>query len=307
MGLSVNVALVSDVAELKSSELTKVAAALSKQASRDFGPIWKVAATVDAFTSLEDVPADYWPVIVQRNVEDAAGFHDDENGQPFAVVEYGAGWSVTASHEVVEMLADPFGRRMRAGNLLDQAVGVGLPKRRVNYLVEVADPSESEEFGYQVNGVRVSDFYTPDFFDPVAAAGVRYSFTGAIKAPRTVLKGGYISWYDPITRHWMQLRMFKDDVSSKVPHVIDLNNETVFGSLLGKMSVRSAIDAVTRPPKAGLTLAPRSLRMRGVSHATDATQESSEARAAAIRERLAAVKTAATARVKATAALRRRR
>ena len=88
---------------------TRVAAALSKQASRDFGPIWKVAATVDAFTSLEDVPADYWPVIVQRDVEDAAGFHDDENGQPFAVVEYGPGWSVTASHEVVEMLADPFG------------------------------------------------------------------------------------------------------------------------------------------------------------------------------------------------------
>lgn len=307
MGLSVNVALVSDVAELKSRELTKVAAALSKQASRDFGPIWKVAATVDAFAHLDDVPSDYWPVIVQENVEDAAGFHDDENGQPFAVVEYGPGWSVTASHEVVEMLADPFGRRVRAGNLLQQAVDTGLPKHRVNYLVEVADPSESEEFGYQVNGVRVSDFYTPDYFDPVAAPGVRYSFTGAIKAPRTVLKGGYISWFDPVTRHWMQLRMFRDEVSNKVPHVIDLNTETVFGSLLGKMSVRSAIDAVTRPPKAEVKLGPHSLRMRGATTATDATQESSEARAAAIRERLKAVKTAASARVKATAALRRRR
>ena len=89
---------------------------------------------------------------------------------------------------------------------MDQALKLGLPQRRVRYLVEVCDPSEAGAFGYSVNGVMVSDFYTPDFFDPVPVSSVRYSFTGAIKAPRTVLKDGYISWHDPITNHWMQLR-----------------------------------------------------------------------------------------------------
>src|SRR5207247_7005802 len=43
------------------------------------------------------------------------------------------------------------------------------------------------------------------FFDPVAASGIRYSFTGAIKRPRQVLDGGYLSWYDPETTHVFQL------------------------------------------------------------------------------------------------------
>lgn len=52
-----------------------------------------------------------------------------------------------------------------------------------------------------VNGVLVSDFYTPHFFDPVKNASVRYSFTGAIDKPRQVLRGGYISWHNPPTTH----------------------------------------------------------------------------------------------------------
>ena len=72
-------------------------------------------------------------------------------------------------------------------------------------LVEVSDPSEAAEFGYSVNGVLVSDFYTPNLFDPVTAPGVRYSYTGAVTEPRQVLDGGYISWWDPISTHVFQL------------------------------------------------------------------------------------------------------
>ena len=62
----------------------------------------------------------------------------------------------------------------------------------------------------------VSDFYTSQFFDPVAVDGVRYSFTGAITEPRQVLEGGYLSWWDPQTKHVFQLfvrggeQQFKD-------------------------------------------------------------------------------------------------
>jgi len=246
MGLTQQLALVPDGVTINMSDLTKVASALSKQVARDFGPIWNVQATVDSFARLEDVPGDYWPIIVTSHVQDAAGFHDDDHGQPFAVVEFDADWSLTASHECLEMLADPFGRRLRAGNTLDQAIKLGLPQRRVRYLVEVCDPSEDAKFAYQVNGVMVSDFYTPDFFDPKEVSSVRYSFTGAIKSPRTVLNNGYISWHDPITNHWMQLRMFRDDLSNKVPHVVDLSTQTALSALLKEgMSLRSAIDRVT--------------------------------------------------------------
>src|SRR5436309_2846665 len=107
MSLPIHLALVPEGVNIDMSELTRVAAALSKQVDRDFSPAWPVASTVDAFAKLEDVPIDSWPIIVQQNVADAAGFHEDKDGQPYAVVEFGSEWSLTASHECLEMLADP--------------------------------------------------------------------------------------------------------------------------------------------------------------------------------------------------------
>lgn len=248
MALPLQLALVPEGVDIRPSDLTRVASALSKQVNRDFRPLWKVDATVDAFASLDEVPTDYWPIIVVPDVKGAAGYHQDQDGQPYAVVEMGPMWSLTASHECLEMLADPFGRRLRAGQLLPQAVALGLPPRRVNYLVEVCDPSEAGAFGYQVNGVLVSDFYTPEFFDPKPTNGVRYSFTGAIREPRTVLNGGYISWNDPVTRHWMQLRMFRDPLSDRVPHIVDLSTQTRFNEFLAVESLRGAVDRVTTTP-----------------------------------------------------------
>jgi len=197
-----HVALVSEIAAVNPSQLTKVAAALQKQVVRDFGPIWGVQATVNAFTRLEDVPLGYRPIIVEQNINvpGAAGVHEDQHGQPFALVQYNASWSLTASHECLEMLADPFGNRMVAGNAPSLAHG----QTRVEYLVEVCDPSEASQFAYTVNGIVVSDFLTPHFYDPVANPGTRYSFTGAITQPHQVLRGGYISWHDPISDHWFQ-------------------------------------------------------------------------------------------------------
>src|SRR5262245_65145028 len=99
MSLPVQVGLVSEGVDIDASELTQVASALSKQVDRDFQPFWRVDATVDAFVSLEDVPTDYWPIVVMRNVQGAAGYHQDQDGQPYAVVEFGDQWSLTASHE----------------------------------------------------------------------------------------------------------------------------------------------------------------------------------------------------------------
>lgn len=202
-------ALVSQSASATADDLQKVSAALQKQASRDLAPVWEISATVDSFAKLEDVPLGYWPLIVMDNIGvDAAGVHEDKDGQPFALVSASAkldDWSLTASHEMLEMLVDPFGNRLVASDSPKEGQG------RVSILVEVSDPSEAADFAYTVNGILVSDFYTPNYLDPVAASGVRYSYTGAITEPRQVLRGGYLSWLDSSNNHWWQETWFDGD------------------------------------------------------------------------------------------------
>jgi Lipase (class 3) len=103
--------------------------------------------------------------------------------------------------KALEMLVDPSGNRLVAADSKPQ-------ERRVNYLVEVCDPSEAAKNAYSCNGIFVSDFYTPNYFDPVKAGGVRYSFTGAITEPLQVLPGGYLSWQDPESNSWWQETWF---------------------------------------------------------------------------------------------------
>jgi hypothetical protein len=196
-----HIALVSLTKDVSLAQLAPVSAAIQKQISRDFGPIWNVEATVDAFEKLEDVPVDYWHVLLQDELPNsAAGLHKrDDNKQPFALVALTNNWPVFMSHEVLEMLVDPQGTLTRAGNSLKSGQG------RVEYLIEVCDPCQASKFAYSVNSVLVSDFYTPNYFDPVKSSAVRYSFSGQIGGPREVLDGGYLSWFDPQTRHLFRL------------------------------------------------------------------------------------------------------
>jgi hypothetical protein len=266
-----HVAIVSETKKISSSALMRVSAALSKQATRDFEPIWNIKTNVHSFARLQDVPLGYWPVIIRDDIPDpnAAGYHTDRNGSPFALVRYDAGWSLTTSHEVLEMLCDPFGNRTIAGPSLKTGQG------RVEYLVEVCDPCEDAPFGYTVNNVLVSDFYTPHFFDPVKAADVRYSFSGKITEPRQVLENGYISWYDPVSGEWWQLTLFGTKQINKLGKA-----DTSFGS------VREWIDAQTPTPletRGGLKAS-----QAVTASATTATQaaKSSTASARALRQHI---------------------
>lgn len=275
-------ALVSETNAISPRELTRVAAALQRQATRDFGPVWGITATVDAFGDLEDVPLGYWPIIVMDNINmpGAAGVHLDKDGQPFALVQYSRSWSLTASHECLEMLADPFGNRLVAGQSVKPDQG------RVEYLVEVSDPSEDRQFAYTVNGVLVSDFYTPNYFDPVAAPGVRYSFTGAITKPRDVLRGGYLSWHEPISDHWWQQRFF-----GARKQFADLG---VLGQLTG--SLRSTIDGLTPHPQMDEGLAADDQRLLAASAGAEAAQEATNSKAASWRAQIDSLRSAGGAR-----------
>jgi hypothetical protein len=199
-----HIAIVSETPEVSFSDLSVTSAAIQKQVLKDFVPIWGESATVDSFASLEDVPFGSWTVMIRDDIDrpGLAGIHLDDEGQPYALVQYSNTWPLTASHEVLEMLVNPYGNQLKSGNSIKPDQG------KVQYLVEVCDPSESFEFGYRVNGIQLSDFYTPNYFDPVANSTIRYSFTGAITEPRQVLKNGYLSWHDPVSNHWWQARFF---------------------------------------------------------------------------------------------------
>ena len=227
MTLPIHVALIADGVKIALPELMTVAAALQRQATYDFGPIWNVDATVSAFASLETMPDGYWPIIIKDHLADprAGGFHTDAQGQPFALVLYNDGWPKAASHECMEMLADPFGNRLIANE-------------GKNYLVEVADPCE--EGGYTVNNLLLSDFVTPAYYDAIRIPGVRYCFTGRLDGPRLLGRGGYISWNDPTTKHWWMRSWF-----GATPTEEDLGR-------LSSRSLRSGIDVVVRARKAGL-------------------------------------------------------
>lgn len=252
-------ALVSESRQIPIGDVMKVATALQKQATRDIGAIWGVSATVDAAEKLEDVPPGYWPIIIMDDIgfDGAAGIHLDRDRQPFALVTASSDrdvWSLTASHELAEMIVDPFGDRLVAGDSPKSDQG------RVRFLVEVSDPSEDATFGYSVNGILVSDFYTPNFFDPLVASGVRYSFTGAIKRPRQVLRGGYLSWVVSETNHWWQETWFDGAQASKFRDLGVLDPaagsfRSQLDRITGKETAKAIAPGRTSAKVAGLTAA----------------------------------------------------
>jgi hypothetical protein len=234
--LTHHIALVSDTPAVDFAGIEPVAAALQKQVTRDFSPIWGIDAKVTAYRSAAHIPLDYWRIVIKDILTrpEAAGYHEDDLGEPYALVRRTDDWTVTASHEMLELLADPWGRhRVAAPSPLD-------PGKRVKFLVEVSDPCSDES--YKIDGIAVSDFYTPRFFDPAPQAGVRYSHKGAITAPRQVLKGGYLTWYDPEAGKWWHRSWFDGasyhDAEVPIPSIVKGGN------------IRAAIDRHFGPVRA---------------------------------------------------------
>ena len=274
-----HVALVSHTPSISFESVSIVSAAIQKQVTRDFGPLWDVNATVDAFPKLEMVPVDYWPVIIRDDINEpgAAGFHTDKNGQPFSLVQADAGWGLTTSHETLEMLADPFGNRTIAGAPPQQASAKVKKLARVLYLVEVCDPPEDESFAYRCNGVIVSDFITPHYYDPTSATSVRYSFGGHVKTPHQVLKNGYVSFGDPLTNHWYQVLVQGGKAVTKSLGILNTSGK----------SLRETIDQKSREARKGYRVGKAAnARVLAAAAGQNAFMEASVGRAAILRDHI---------------------
>jgi hypothetical protein len=221
------------------------AIALNLQVTRDLPQFWPVSATVTYLPNPDKIPAGIWPVqLVKTLPPDEGGFHSDKHKQPYAKViasKADPSWTIDASHEILEMLVDPYGNRMQSSVAIEIVRGkIQDGTGQYGYLVEACDPCEDNSYAYTINGVAVSDFITPHFYDPMVTSGTRYSFTGAIKGPRQILPGGYISWVNTAMDEWQQL-MYVDP--SKPPTIQNI------GKADTSKSLREWIDSLEAPKR----------------------------------------------------------
>ena len=167
---------------------------------------------------------------------------------------------MTVSHEMLEMIADPSAIDSSRPRIRRD------PAQRVNYLVEVCDPCLATY--YPVNGVPVSDFYTPRYFDPVRTEGVRYSFTGAIERPLQILEGGYVTWLDPRDSGLYQLQAGAEE-PLLLADIVELRNSST--------PLRIMVDGAPQTPR--VALEPLSLATSAAAGAADAVIEASQSAA----------------------------
>jgi hypothetical protein len=173
---------------LSDQDITPVISALQSQINNDFQPIWDRGANLIQVPA-EQAPGDnhWWCGLFDNSdVANALGYHDlTPQGLPLAKVfaatdmQYGLQWSVTISHEVLEVLADP------DINLCAQVSDTEL------YAYEDCDPVEADSLGYTVDGVLLSDFVTPAWFMPEYPGP--YDFKEHTKSALEIAPGGYMS------------------------------------------------------------------------------------------------------------------
>ena len=193
--LQIKVVLIDTTGQIEADTMAAAAEALNVQVTRDLPQFWSINATVSYRPDATSVPQGMWPVlIVDALPPGEGGFHMTQHNQPYAKVVNTPDsdeWTIDASHETIEMLVDPYGNRLQA------SAAIGISGRKIEdvrgkfeYLVEACDPCEANKHAYSIDGIMVSDFITPDFYDLSPTPNTRYSFTGAIKSPREILPGG---------------------------------------------------------------------------------------------------------------------
>src|ERR1700757_2000019 len=116
----IQVGLVDTTGKLDADQVQSVAAALNIQVTRDLPQFWKVSATVIYLPSPHKIPAGVWPVqLVKTLPPGEGGFHLDKHKQPYSKViasPRDESWTIAASHEVLEMLVDPYGNRLQSSS-----------------------------------------------------------------------------------------------------------------------------------------------------------------------------------------------
>ncbi len=192
------------------SEITELVAALQIQVSSHFFSVWGVDAKLHFLPANAAVPHGWWQLGIFDNADQAGalGYHETTaQGLPLGKVFWGTTLedgglpSVTTSHELLEMLLDPYINL----TAFDEAAGRA-------YAYEACDAVEADSFGYKIGNVVVSDFVTPAYFEPddlVIPKTHKRSWRGHVTKPFELATGGYMSYFDFATKSWQQVDAMK--------------------------------------------------------------------------------------------------
>ncbi len=197
-------------------ELQGVIRAINRQIAEDYEPYWHIGAELrlegrigkaPQHNTLAEMRGDavlyLWDKV--DKVEDALGYHDMNNrGIPYGFVfteiskELKENWTVTLSHEALELIGDPEVNLLVAGPHPDPAE----KGRTVFHWYEMCDAVQGD--AYEIDGVEVSNFVLPLYFTGGEEQGGRNDFLGTSdngKPLRSfgVSAGGYVGFYDPKT------------------------------------------------------------------------------------------------------------
>ncbi len=227
---ALTIGLMNQSSTVANDDIVRVAAALDIQVKRDLAPIWNVTADLITIPSDQPVPRGVSPIIiVDATPGDFAGQHRITQDIPWAMVSTKRDWALAASHECIELLVDPTGMATRS------SVGLALVDGelhelddRFDYLLEACDPIEDADHAYSIDGIVVSDFYTPHYFDDQVTPGTRYSFNGALSRPREIGRNGYLSWRDKTTGRYRQLQNFGAYALVDLPDASSVANARMF-------------------------------------------------------------------------------
>lgn len=183
--------------DLTPSLLMQIAGAITTQACEHFASMWESSGTtVNVTETAAAIPPDDSPIIITDDPLNPHALGDHEltaTGRPQGriylgpILEHGGSliqgaWSVSAviSHEVLEMLGDPY-----ATWWSDGADGL-------EYALEVCDPVEGD--AYEIDGVSVSNFVGPRFFSPGPGP---YDQMGKLSRGFSMTPGGYLITRSP--------------------------------------------------------------------------------------------------------------
>jgi hypothetical protein len=214
--------------KVSDEELQRVTRAINRQIKEDFEPYWSIGAELrlegksgprPQKQDLADMRGDAVIYLWDgSDVSNALGYHDRNNrGIPYGFVfteiskALGEHWSVTLSHEALELIGDP------EVNLL--VMGPHPTQRRdVFHWYEMSDAVQTET--YKIDGVEVSNFVLPLYFTGGEELGGRNDFLGRAHNGRTlrsfgVNPGGYVGFFDPRTGQHETFSRKDDKVAAK--------------------------------------------------------------------------------------------
>lgn len=252
------ITVVNQSRHIADDELQHVIRAINRQIQEDFTPYWSLHATLRLEgkagrqpdrVALPEMRGDavlyLWDKV---DLPGAEGYHEaNARGIPYGFVftelskKLNEDWTVTLSHEALELIGDPHINLLVAGPHPNE-------NRTVFHWFEMSDAVQDET--YEIDGVRVSNFVLPLYFTPGSEVGSRNDFLGRQHGGKTLASfginpGGYIGFFDPKTNKDVTFANAGDE---KAMHRLQIKK----AQSTGRRSYRLGLwphEAVTKVPR----------------------------------------------------------